>query len=339
MLHGSTWQSCRASRSLWSQWLLSAMETTGMLLTAVYYIGDEEDGDDKMVVVFVVAVDDGMGHVLCSEGAVLGVLYALTHLILSMPLYRWENIGSREVRSFNPASDSGLGFRLRVWLRAYALNPTVPYFPQTGWNLCVSYLCRSLCCIPNPLPHCWPFLLMRLVTRSLLSLPLKTNSVSSVETAPAPGFPCMFLSVLPSPLLKPLSSLPHPACPVEAEVIIPLKPTAPPLTSSPSICLPLEFHSAQLPTHVLSLLTGLLTGTRTLSLALRLHRSQRLLGNCCSQVCSADGAHLAGIIPLPLAVGYMYYCCPHFAIKGKWNAWKLRASSSYTALMEAGGSS
>lgn len=64
----STWQSCRAPTqiTLIPMTVLSAMETTGMLLAffSLYY-DEDEDEDDKMVVV-VVAVDR-MGHVLSQQ--------------------------------------------------------------------------------------------------------------------------------------------------------------------------------------------------------------------------------------------------------------------------------
>ena len=171
----------------------------------------------------------------CAAGAVLGVLYALTHLILSMPLYRWENIGSEKSGHFNQvdtASDSGAGIQTS-WSEsgACAVNHCTVFPSGRRSTLCLRNV-HPACAVfpPAPLaadPFCW-------CTRSrcLLSLS-KPSSVSSVKTAPVPGFSCICQCCHHNHSwnLCPLCPT-QPVHPPEAEVVVSLEPTAPHLPSS-----------------------------------------------------------------------------------------------------------
>ena len=231
----------------------------------------------------------------CAAGAVVGVLYALTHLTLSMPLYRWENIGVEKSGCFNQvdtASGGGAGIQTHGLSPERVLLITVPYFPQEGGALCVSDLCTQPVLRSHPLPL------------------LLTLSVDALGHA--------VFSACQNPVLSPLWKRPQF---LDSPGFVSVLPSCSSpwgwgrcfFGTTPLICLPLGSHFCQ-PSSCSLFAHQPPTGTRTLSLLLC--DSMALRGSWGTPLLGCVHGwrqHLAGIIPLPLAMRYMYYCCPHFA--------------------------
>lgn len=285
------------------------METTGMLLTAVSIMMRMR----MRMIRWSWSWWQWIGWVMsCAAGAVLGVLYALTHLILSMPLYRWENIGSEKSGHFNPASDGGAGIQTRGLTPEHMLLITVPYFPQTGGTLCVSDLCIQPVLHSQPLPALLTLSVDALghALFSACQKPILSPLWKQPQLLDSPVF--VGAAIITTPETSVISAPPSLFIPWRLRSLFLWNLPAPPPQPLALICLPLEFHFCQ-PTHVLSLLTGLwlVPAPSVLlwgSIALRGSWGTAALG-CVHRWCQ----HLAGIIPLPLAIRYMYYCCPHFA--------------------------
>lgn len=128
---------------------------------------------------------------------ILGVLYALTYLILLTSIYQWENLGTEELPHCSYqvyiARKSGPGIQTQAGSdsRASALNLiTAPYSPPKDWKIFKSQICVStLCYIPTTSPCYWPFLSI-VSTLPLPGLSKTELFVSAPKMVLAPGLSC-----------------------------------------------------------------------------------------------------------------------------------------------------
>lgn len=183
---------------------------------------------------------------------------------------------------------------------------TVPYFPQEGGALCVSEMCTQPVLCSHPLP-----LLLTLSVDALghavfsaCQNPVLSPLSKRPQFLDSPVF--VSAAIITTPETSVLSAPPNLFIPLRLRSLFLWNPL-------PLICLPLGFHFCQ-PSSCSLFAHQPLTGTRTLSLSLC--DSMALRGSWRTPLLGwVHGwrQHLAGIIPLPLAMRYMYYCCPHFA--------------------------